>query len=126
MSNNNTYSVGAKSPIIPSIYVTKLTPKKRKKKMNWFKRKFAEWGKEVWNEEKADFPYEAVQQSNPDLTSKKTFHFKIYTADGGYIIENNMTQYYRESDNPRLTVVKSYDDIPDVIKKIMMIENISS
>jgi hypothetical protein len=97
--------------------------KKEKKKMGWFKRKFAQWTREAWESaEKAEVYATDSVRLQEGLNGKSSVRFTIYPASGGFIIEHYKQERYKDSDGPLLTIVNSGDDLGKAVEHILAIE----
>jgi hypothetical protein len=98
--------------------------KEKEKKMGWFKRKFAQWCREAWeNSRDEDRTYavvDAVQSRSID--ANKSIRFTLYPASGGYVIEHYKNDRMRDSDGPTLTIVNNGDSIGQAIEHAIAIE----
>ncbi len=94
--------------------------KEKEKKMGWFKRKFAQWTREAWeNSQPKDEVYAVSTRS---IDASKSIRFTIYPASGGFVIEHYKTDRMREVDGPTLTIVNNGDSIGQAIEHIIAIE----
>jgi len=92
--------------------------KRKVKKMNWFKRKFAQWSREAW--ENSDTA-EAVK-SHDSINGRTSVRFTIYPASGGYVIEHYKQAARIGDDGPALTIVNNGDSIGTAVEHILAIE----
>ena len=95
--------------------------KEKEKKMGWFKRKFAQWSREAWEESQSKDEVYAVS-SRTGIEASKSIRFTIYPASGGYVIEHYKNERMRESDGPTLTIVNNGDSIGQAIEHAIAIE----
>jgi hypothetical protein len=102
--------------------------KEKEKKMGWFKRKFAQWCREAWeNSRDEDRTYavvDAVQSRSID--ANKSIRFTLYPASGGYVIEHYKNDRMRDSDGPTLTIVNNGDSIGQAIEHAIAIETLKA
>jgi hypothetical protein len=99
--------------------------KEKEKKMGWFKRKFAQWTREAWEEaQPRDEVYPTV--STRGIDASKSIRFTIYPASGGYVIEHYKNDRMRESDGPTLTIVNNGDSIGQAIEHAIAIESLKA
>jgi hypothetical protein len=102
--------------------------KEKEKKMGWFKRKFAQWCREAWeNSRDEDRTYavvDAVQSRSID--ANKSIRFTLYPASGGYVIEHYKNDRMRDSDGPTLTIVNNGDSIGQAIEHVIAIESLKA
>ena len=98
---------------------TVYTYSKKEKKMNWFKRKFAAWSREAWENSRS----ESVLVREADGPCPKTsVRFAIYPAAGGWIIEHNRSERYKDNDGPNLTIITDFDDLGKTVEHILTLE----
>jgi len=108
----------ARSHILTNYIPVEPARKRKVKKMNWFKRKFAQWSREAW--ENSDTA-EAVK-SHDSINSRTSVRFTIYPASGGYVIEHYKHDRYKDGDGPALTIVNNGDSIGTAVEHILAIE----
>lgn len=114
------YARGANSRLI-SVHKTK------EKKMGWFKRKFAKWVREAWENSSSDEVYSKdTIRAHEGVNSKSSVRFTIYPASGGFVIEHYTQDRYKESDGPELTIVNNGDNIGTTIEHILTMEALKS
>jgi len=94
---------------------------KKEKKMGWFKRKFAKWVREAWDEAQ-DTTGTLVKAPSDSVTAKSSIRFTVYPASGGFVIESWKQDRYKESDGPTLTIVNHGDDLGKAVEHIIAIE----
>ena len=99
--------------------------KEKEKKMGWFKRKFAQWSREAWEESQSKDEVYAVS-SRTGIEASKSIRFTIYPASGGYVIEHYKNDRMRESDGPTLTIVNNGDSIGQAIEHAIAIESLKA
>ena len=99
--------------------------KEKEKKMGWFKRKFAQWSREAWEESQSKDEVYAVS-SRTGIEASKSIRFTIYPASGGYVIEHYKNERMRESDGPTLTIVNNGDSIGQAIEHAIAIETLKA
>ena len=95
--------------------------KKEKKKMGWFKRKFAQWSREAWEDgrtEAADAPIRVYD----GISGKTSVRFTVYPASGGFVIESYKQDRYKENDGPTLTIVNNGDSLGTAVEHILTLE----
>lgn len=98
--------------------------KEKEKRMGWFKRKFAQWTREAW--EDAQSKDEVYAVSTRSIDASKSIRFTIYPASGGYVIEHYKNERMRESDGPTLTIVNNGDSIGQAIEHAIAIESLKA
>ena len=104
---------------------TRKVRKEKEKKMGWFKRKFAQWTREAWDE--AQMRDEVFPVSTrTGIEASKSIRFTIYPASGGYVIEHYKNDRMRESDGPTLTIVNNGDSIGQAIEHAIAIESLKA
>ena len=97
---------------------------KKEKKMGWFKRKFAQWSREAWEEERK---YQDVVVSRHEgVNGKSSVRFTIYAASGGFIIEHYKQDRYRDSEGPELTIIQNGDSLGTAVEHILTLEALKS
>ena len=99
---------------------TRKVRKEKEKKMGWFKRKFAQWTREAWEESQPRDEVYPVSSRNIDAS--KSVRFTIYPASGGYVIEHYKTDRMREVDGPSLTIVNNGDSMGTAVEHILAVE----
>jgi hypothetical protein len=99
--------------------------KEKEKKMGWFKRKFAQWTREAWEEAQQKDEVYAVS-SRSSIDASKSIRFTIYPASGGFVIEHYKNDRMRESDGPTLTIVNNGDSIGEAIEHAIAIESLKA
>jgi hypothetical protein len=98
--------------------------KEKEKKMGWFKRKFAQWTREAWEEaQPRDEVYPVVSRS---IDASKSIRFTIYPASGGFVIEHYKSDRMKESDGPTLTIVNNGDSIGQAIEHAIAVESLKA
>lgn len=103
---------------------TRKVQKEKEKKMGWFKRKFAQWTREAWEDAQPRDEVYAVPSRSIDAS--KSIRFTIYPASGGYVIEHYKNERMRESDGPTLTIVNNGDSIGQAIEHAIAIESLKA
>jgi hypothetical protein len=98
--------------------------KEKEKKMGWFKRKFAQWTREAWEEAQPRDEVYAV--STRGIDASKSIRFTIYPASGGFVIEHYKNDRMRESDGPTLTIVNNGDSIGQAIEHAIAVESLKA
>jgi len=109
----------ARSHILTNYIPVEPARKRKVKKMNWFKRKFAQWSREAW--ENSDTAEVAVK-SHEGVNAKTSMRFTVYPASGGYVIEHYKQDRYKDGDAPSLTIVNNGDSIGTAVEHILAIE----
>lgn len=102
-------------------YIPIAPPRKRKvKKMNWFKRKFAQWSREAWEYAHNPTDIKVVERNSPD--AKTSMRFTVYPASGGYVIEHYRYERHKDGDGPSLTIVNNGESLGTAVEHILAIE----
>lgn len=98
--------------------------KKEKKKMGWFKKKFAQWAREAWENARNEDAYVAKDtiRAHEGVNGKTSVRFTIYPASGGYVIEHYKQDRYKDSEGPSLTIVNNGDDMGKAVEHILALE----
>ena len=107
---------------------TRKVRKEKEKKMGWFKKKFAKWVREAWEnsrDEDKSYVVDSVRPYN-GIDASKSIRFTIYPASGGYVIEHYKNDRMRESDGPTLTIVNNGDSIGQAIEHAIAIESLKA
>ena len=107
---------------------TRRVRKEKEKKMGWFKRKFAQWCREAWeNSRDVDRTY-ATDSVRPHegVNSKSSVRFTVYPASGGFVIEHYKQDRYKEHDGPDLTIVNHGEDLGKAVEHIITLEALRS
>lgn len=89
--------------------------------MNWFKRLFAKWSREAWENSRAD--HVTMSES---LGPRNNTRFTIYPASGGYVIEHYRSRTDRLEDGPALTIVNNGDSIGTAVEHILTLDALKS
>lgn len=107
---------------------TRTIPKKKEKKMGWFKRKFAKWVREAWENARDEDRTYATESIRPHegVTGKSSVRFTIYAASGGHIIEYYKQDRYRDSEGPELVIVNQGDELGKAVEHILTMEALKS
>jgi len=96
---------------------------KKEKKMGWLKRKFAQWSREAWESSHS----ESVLVREADTPSPKTsVRFAIYPASGGWIIEHNRSERFKDGDGPSLTIITDLNELGKTVEHILTLEALRS
>ena len=105
----------------------KVRKEKEKKKMGWFKKKFANWCREAWENSRRDDSY-AVESVRPHegVNGKTSVRFTIYAASGGHIIEYYKQDRYKDGDGPELVIVNQGDELGKAVEHILTMEALKS
>jgi hypothetical protein len=106
---------------------TRKVRKEKEKKMGWFKRKFAQWCREAWeNSRDEDRTYAVESVQSRSIDANKSIRFTLYPASGGYVIEHYKNDRMRDSDGPTLTIVNNGDSIGQAIEHVIAIESLKA
>ena len=95
---------------------------KKVKKMSWFKRKFAQWCREAWENSRTELVDHDVIRAHDGINGKTSVRFTVYPASGGFVIESYKQDRYKENDGPTLTIVNHGDDLGKAVEHIIAIE----
>lgn len=119
-------SINRRSP--PSLVVGSKYPpeKKKEKKMGWFKRKFAQWSREAWENSREEVYATDTIRPHDGVNGKTSVRFTVYPASGGYVIEHYKQDRYKENDGPELTIVNNGDDLGKAVEHILTMEALKS
>jgi len=96
---------------------------KKEKKMGWFKRKFAEWSREAWENSRGE---NIVARESDTPLPKTSVRFAIYPASGGWIIEHNKLDRFKDGPGPTLTIITDFDDLGKTVEHIITLEALRS
>ena len=102
--------------------------KEKEKKMGWFKRKFAQWCREAWENSRDEDRTYAVDSVRPHegVNGKSSIRFTIYAASGGHIIEYYKNDRYKEHDGPELVIVTQGEELGKAVEHILTMEALKS
>jgi hypothetical protein len=100
--------------------------KKEKKKMGWFKRKFAQWSREAWESSNTEGYSSDTVRSHEGVSGKSSVRFTIYAAQGGNIIEYYKQDRDRGVDGPQLVIVNQGDELGKAVEHILTMEALKS
>jgi len=121
------YTSGAKAFRLDTPRIRKIR-KEKEKKMNWFKRKFAQWCREAWENSRDEDRTYAVDSVRPHegVNGKSSIRFTIYAASGGHIIEYYKNDRYKEHDGPELVIVTQGEELGKAVEHILTMEALKS
>lgn len=102
--------------------------KEKEKKMGWFKRKFAQWTREAWENSRDEDKTYAVDsvRAHDGVNGKSSVRFTIYAASGGHIIEYYKNDRYKELDGPELVIVNQGEELGKAVEHILTMEALRS
>ena len=100
---------------------TRKVMKERKKKMGWFKRKFAQWSREAWEDGRSMVDSPTSVHSN-NIDAKTSMRFTVYPASGGFVIEHYKSERFKDGDGPTLTIVNHGEELGKAVEHILAIE----
>ena len=110
-------------PISPVTF----TKVKKRKKMGWLKRKFAQWSREAWENSRNEEVYDTDTVSTHNgINGKSSVRFTVYTASGGFVIESYKQDRYKEHDGPTLTIVNHGEELGKAVEHIIAMEALRS
>ena len=125
--SSNTIAGSQYAKAVRSINPVTITKVKKRKKMNWFKRKFAQWSREAWENSRSEEVYAtdtiAVREG---INGKSSVRFTVYPASGGFVIESYRQDRYKDSDGPTLTIVNHGDELGKTVEHIIAMEALRS
>ena len=90
--------------------------------MGWFKRKFAKWVREAWENARTEPVDTDVIRSHDGISGKTSVRFTVYPASGGFVIESYKQDRYKDSEGPTLTIVNHGDDLGKAVEHIIALE----
>lgn len=96
---------------------------KKEKKMSWFKRKFAQWSREAWENARGE---NGLVREADTPSPKMSVRFAIYPAAGGWIIEHSKNDRYKDNEGPTLTIITDFDDLGKTVEHIITLEALRS
>jgi hypothetical protein len=107
---------------------TRKVRKEKEKKMGWFKKKFAQWTREAWENSRDEDRTYAVDSVRPHegVNGKSSIRFTIYAASGGHIIEYYKNDRYKEHDGPELVIVNQGEELGKAVEHILTMEALKS
>jgi len=107
---------------------TRKVRKEKEKKMGWFKRKFAQWTREAWENSRDEDKTYVVDSVRPHagVNGKSSVRFTIYAASGGHIIEYYKQDRHKDGDGPELVIVKQGDELGKAVEHILTMEALKS
>ena len=70
---------------------------KKEKKMGWFKKKFAKWVREAWEDARTELVDNDVIRAQDSISGKTSVRFTVYPASGGFVIESYKQDRYNVS-----------------------------
>jgi hypothetical protein len=99
-----------------------------RKKMSWFKRKFASWCREAWEDSTMDAQSRLNIVSGPKNSpnAKSSISFSVYPANGGYVLEHIKMGYGSALEGPTLTIIPNGDSIGTHVEHVLMLEALKS
>ncbi len=109
-------------PISP-VTITKV---KKRKKMGWFKRKFAQWSREAWENSRNEEVCDTTLRAHDGISGKSSVRFTVYPASGGFVIESYKQDRYKENDGPTLTIVNHGEELGKAVEHIIAMEALRS
>lgn len=102
---------------------TRKVQKEKEKKMGWFKRKFAQWSREAWEDSRdVDRTYPTESVVSQGINGKTSVRFTIYPASGGFVIEHYKQDRFKDGDGPALTIVNNGDELGKAVEHILTME----
>jgi hypothetical protein len=111
---------------LSSLYdnVVEPTPTVREKnKMGFFRRKFMEWSKRAWEDNKSDiYKSTGVVRADGYVDSEPQLNFKIYGAVGGHVMEFRRYDNKNDRSNNQLYVISNDDDMGERVARIVNME----
>ena len=106
---------------------TRKVRKEKEKKMGWFKRKFAQWCREAWENSRKEEVYATeTVRAHDGVNGKSSVRFTIYAASGGHIIEYYKQDRYKDGDGPELVIVNQGDELGKAVEHILTMEALRS
>jgi hypothetical protein len=96
---------------------------RKEKKMGWFKRKFAQWSREAWENTQGQG---VLLQTADNPSPKSSVRFSIYPASGGWVIEHCKQDRYKENDGNKLTIITDFADLGKTVEHLITLESLRS
>ena len=125
-SANNTIAGSQYAKVIRSTSPVTITKVKKRKKMGWFKRKFAQWSREAWENSRNEEVCDTTLRAHDSISGKSSVRFTVYPASGGFVIESYKQDRYKEHDGPTLTIVNHGEDLGKAVEHIIAVEALRS
>lgn len=103
---------------------TRRVRKEKEKKMGWFKRKFAKWCREAWENSRDEDKTYAVDspRAHDGINSSTSMRFTVYPASGGFVIEHYKSERFKDGDGPSLTIVNNGESLGTAVEHILTME----
>lgn len=95
--------------------------KEKEKKMGWFKRKFAQWTREAW-ENSRDAVDSPISVHSNNIDARTSMRFTVYPASGGFVIEHYKSERFKDGDGPSLTIVNNGESLGTAVEHILTLE----
>jgi hypothetical protein len=104
---------------------TRKVMKERKKKMGWFKRKFAQWCREAWENENDVEVVSSRDMGRNDHSSDERITLRLEKAIGGHIV--TVSKYNGKIDRHRENtyLIKEEDNLEEALTGVFISEKLS-
>lgn len=105
------------------------------KKLSLFRRLFLKWSEEAWEYSRYHGTNNSpVQPGQPEISEfaplsfagKSCISFNVYAANGGFVIQHNKLERFKENDLPTLTIVPSGENLGEAVDHILTVEALKS
>ena len=118
------YTSGAKAFRLDTPRIRKIR-KEKEKKMNWFKRKFAQWCREAWENSRDEDRTYAVESVTRERHSDERITLRLEKAIGGHIV--TVSKYNGKVDRHRENtyLVRDDDNLEEALTAVFIQEKIS-
>ena len=103
------------------------------KKLSLFRRLFLKWANQAW-EDRSNYDTnksppienEVIPSSTLSFAGKSCISFNVYAANGGFVIQHNKLERFKENDLPTLTIVPSGENLGEAVEHILTVEALKS
>lgn len=107
---------------------------RKPKKLSLFRRLFLKWVEEAWeyrryhdtNNPPAIVGQEISSFAPLSFAGKSCISFNVYAANGGFVIQHNKLERFKENDLPTLTIVPSGENLGEAVEHILTVEALKS
>ena len=103
------------------------------KKLSLFRRLFLKWSNQAWDDRGYDINNSPVQPVGEisafaplSFAGKSCISFNVYAANGGFVIQHNKLERFKENDLPTLTIVPSGENLGEAVEHILTVEALKS
>ena len=104
------------------------------KKLSLFRRLFLKWSNQAWEDRSNYDTNNSPVRSEQDISAfaplsfagKSCISFNVYAANGGFVIQHNKLERFKENDLPTLTIVPSGENLGEAVDHILTVEALKS